>query len=507
MTKTKIDIPSKGCAVLLLGGSASGKTTFAQREGIAFRGRILSADHLSEIVMRVHNNAHTFSTLYPTLYAKVEQIVAMGINARNKYYAPTDNEHRWPQNIRLSSNAPFVLRRQIATLLNNGIKGANCGQRAYFDSRIERMARNKGNILIDMTGSEQSVNHYVSLLKKHDYKIMVIWVVANRNYALMWNRRRQRCMKDSAVHAGHNAPNSYLSSFLTSDRAKDIDKVWIVFNTTESINRAMTPDEERSRCQELCKNGERFILSDSTSCRLKAVLGKMEDNPSGMNNTPTDSLVYQCDAQGREIIIDEEFIQHYTQEVATINGERIRALLKLNHKGDVVVDKQGKPMFQKPTKDEPTYPYIAIRKEDCGKRICRRHRNGSPKYHSTQTPRTYLSTSQMDDLFWQLEQYNSCASKSDAPVLEIKDLIGSFEANQLEIFNTQISKCYDRLNIKRLKLPQEPALVYDVNRPIRQQYKSDLEFIKAEEAYTIQHQRYIQYEAAWNAFNRKIKLQ
>lgn len=505
-TDTPTAFPSRGWALFLLGGSASGKTTFIEREHFPFRGRVLSADRLSDLVMRVHNHASCYYRRYPALFEQVEQIVRAGLNAHNRYLAPQD-EQRWPQNIHLTYDTNYLLERSMATLLSNCVH-SSYGREAYFRGCIERMRPKMGNLIFDMTGDKNSVSHYIPMLREAGYRILVIWVVANRNCALIWNRYRRRRMKDSAVHLGHNAPNGFLPEYLKGAAGTEVDRAMLVFNSTESFRREMTAEEYASRCIELSKVDGRFVIPSEVEARLMRVLGKMEDNPLGNNGVESDEPVWQTDAKGREMIIDENFIARYTAEVTMDDGRTIRALYKLDCKGGIVLEKDRKtPKFLSPEKWDPYYPYIPVREEDLGCKVCRRERGGAIKYRKIRLPRTYIDPRSMNKIFRRVAQYNLLAEERGLPQVSIRDLAESFESEQKSCFEKSLSCLYVSAGMKEPPLPQMPREVYDVNPPCRVQFLSGEEYVRAVADYDRSHRQYEENLREWQEYCRTTDCQ
>lgn len=499
ITEQATAFPRRGWALLLLGGSASGKSTFIEREHFPFGGRVLSADHLSDVVMRVHNHAAYYARRYPALCREVEQLVRSGLNARNKRLSPHDDD-RWPQNIRLMCDTNSLLSRSMSALLSNAVHGKG-GRRAYFEGCIERRRSTLGNLIFDMTGDSESIHHYVPILREAGYRILLIWVVANRNYSLIWNRARQRRMKDSAVHVGHNAPNSCLRDYLLQEAGAEIDRAMVVFNTTESLRRAMTDEEWASRRVELPKCDGRFVFPPEVERRLVSVLGKMEVNPLGKEGVPDNRPLFQTDARGRVMVVDEEFLAHRTGEVTTPDGHRFRALYKMDCKGKVVMRKEGcGPQFLCPEKDDPFYPYIPVSEKDFGRKICRRERNGKIKYHKKRIAPTYIDSRGMNRMFWRLAQYNALAAESGRRQVTMPEVVESFEAEQKSHFDRNLTRLYAELGRKEPRLPSLPHEVFDVNPPFRGQFLSEEEYAQAVAVFEEQHRRFEENFRQWEAF-------
>jgi len=260
--------PDNGWAIVFAGGSASGKSTLIRN--FSFKGEVLSTDSMGEDLMEVHNNPQRYSVEEPEKFELVEKIVKAGLYSR----FPQRNVLNKVQNIRLDFDCPTVLPRTLSALLSNG---AHSNKKAYFKSRIKDCAANgMKNLILDMTGKASEVEYYTDYLKKKGYKVALVWVVANRSVALLWNANRARSMKVTGVHKGHNNPVHLLLD-LQEDRCDVFDEAWIVFNSTESIHRSMTEQELQSRVVQIEKKNGSFAMPADVASRITSVLGETDE--------------------------------------------------------------------------------------------------------------------------------------------------------------------------------------------------------------------------------------
>ena len=268
-----------GWAVILAGGSASGKSTFIKEKkdhgGFGVLGwPVLSTDTWGEEHMDIHNNPANAKE-HPEQFATAEAIVKAGMYSKfpNKYLL---NKVR---NLRLDFNCPTVSPSTLSALLSNG---AHKYKEKYFKQKIDEYSTGTGNIILDMTGKEREVNLYADYLHEKGYNVALVWVITNRNVALLWNAQRRRNMKISGVHHGHNGPNKWLLEGLKDGRCNKFEDVWIVFNSTESIGREMTEEEKENDIIHIEKHSNAFFLLDKdVEERIKSVLGPNCDSDEG----------------------------------------------------------------------------------------------------------------------------------------------------------------------------------------------------------------------------------
>ena len=257
------DNPKSGWAIILAGGSASGKSTFIRN--MSFKGRVLSTDTWGEEHMDIHNNPDNAGER-PEQFATAEAIVKAGMYSRfpNRYLL---NKVR---NLRLDFDCPTVSPSTLSALLSNG---AHRYKEKYFKQKIDECSAEMANVILDMTGKEREVNLYADYLQGKGYKVALVWVVTNRNVALLWNAQRRRSIKTSGVHAGHNGPNKWLLEGLLDGRCNMFDDVWVVFNSTESIGREMTPEEKATAMVHVEKKNGALEVGRDVAERIRRVLG------------------------------------------------------------------------------------------------------------------------------------------------------------------------------------------------------------------------------------------
>lgn len=501
--------PENGWAIIFAGGSASGKSTLIKNGRLKFKGEALSTDTLGEEMIEVHNNAAKYATEDPQRLKEAEKLVAAGLVSRY----PETNILNKVQNLVLDFDAKTVSTGKVSTILSNG---AHAQKESFFKHRIDANAANGlANVLLDMTGKEREVNLYTEYLKEKGYKIALVWVITNRSVALLWNHLRPRSMKVGAVHTGHDEPNKYLLQALMDGRLKDMDDAWLVFNSTESIGREMTDEEKSCSAVRLTKNIDgKFLVDEILAKNVKAVLGPNRPSAEGENaETPQ----WQKDETGKsDLIIDDAFFEKYTREVTLENGSKARALLQLRSaydkkKGGLVVFDDGpngtnEPKLQKcNSEDTPTYPYVIYTEADKGKKVQRRHGNGSKyklKYEKSvnEDNKKYASDDWMDKFFTRISLLKKVAEQNGINVPCIKEFIVSFLDSDKKECENRIKAFYKEHHLKEPALPAKPKECYNVNPPVREQFRSDASYNTAVELYPQQKADYEKAVREWNKY-------
>ena len=140
------------------------------------------------------------------------------------------------------------------------------------------------NIIFDLTGKNVAeLKNNCEQVKQAGYKTYLVWVVTNRDVALVQNLTRPRVVPQDIFHKIHNAILANLPAFIKTDAANYFDECWILFGTTKKLPKDMTPEEAKelhdNRAFKLTKNGDGFEISEELSNRLYDILGEMEENP------------------------------------------------------------------------------------------------------------------------------------------------------------------------------------------------------------------------------------
>ena len=140
------------------------------------------------------------------------------------------------------------------------------------------------NVIFDITGKNVAkLKQRCEKVKKIGYKTSLVWVVSNRDVALVQNLKRPRVVPQDIFHKIHNAILANLPDFIKNEAANYFDECWLLFSSTKKLHKNMTPEEEKelhdNRAFKLAKKGEGFEISNELSNRLYDILGEMEENP------------------------------------------------------------------------------------------------------------------------------------------------------------------------------------------------------------------------------------
>lgn len=252
--------PKFGWAIIMVGGTSSGKTTsisgrFSQTSGkqiqspkILLRGKLLSIDALKEI------------------YIYLQKL------KNNKNIENDDELHNL-----------VVDKGWIKKLRINFFK--------------EQDKRKLPNVIFDMTSKdEKTLIITAKKLKKLGYKIALIWTVTNINIAYERNQnRKERVTPKEILFNNHLSIKKYIYDFIKTKASKYYNEIWILINSGSSGIK-LTPDEQelinQMSCIQLRKSDNQFDISDKTVNFINSILS---------GNINNDSLNYLKDLKKKDI--------------------------------------------------------------------------------------------------------------------------------------------------------------------------------------------------------------
>lgn len=138
------------------------------------------------------------------------------------------------------------------------------------------------NVVFDVTGD--NVNKLIknaTITKELGYNTALVWVITNREEAMVRNVLRDRTVSDTVLHTKHNMINTELYKFITTQAGNYFDECWIVFNS--NAHAGGTSEEaawlEQHRVIQLKKNGNSFKPTTREFARIFMTLGEQEPNP------------------------------------------------------------------------------------------------------------------------------------------------------------------------------------------------------------------------------------
>lgn len=140
------------------------------------------------------------------------------------------------------------------------------------------------NVVFDITGkSVSSLERYTMMAKEMGYKVSFVWVVTNRNVAIVRNLMRSRVVPQNIFHQTHNQVRDSIFPFLKGDFARFVDEAWIVFSGDMDIevsNDQVNPtvrDELKGKAFKLVKMGDRFTTLVKLEGKTVDIAGKVAE--------------------------------------------------------------------------------------------------------------------------------------------------------------------------------------------------------------------------------------
>ena len=232
--------PNNGWAVIILGGSGSGKGWFKNNK-LPIDGKIIDVDNLKDKFSEMGLDKEILNgETYNSKNVKHVSAIHKAVHDRH-----------WKDKI---------LRNFFRTNILNG--------------RLD-------NIIFDITGQspENSVtNKIISLTYLLGYKVCCIWVIAKREEAMIRNIQRPRSVPDETLHNIHASLAKNLPEFLQKNNtAKYINDLWLYFSTPLDIKRPYnSKEEDRNALIKVNKiidvNGSKFVFDDDIKNRLDKYL-------------------------------------------------------------------------------------------------------------------------------------------------------------------------------------------------------------------------------------------
>lgn len=139
------------------------------------------------------------------------------------------------------------------------------------------------NLIFDITGkSSTKLMNIAKTCKSLGYSTTIIWVVTNRQVAMLRNLMRERVVGERLFHEIHNQVNDVLMDFLTSSDAKDYDEGWIVFSSSPDVTDLSKEAQDKlfnDSVFKLKKTGSSFVIDDDLNKKVIEFLGPKEVNP------------------------------------------------------------------------------------------------------------------------------------------------------------------------------------------------------------------------------------
>lgn len=138
------------------------------------------------------------------------------------------------------------------------------------------------NVVFDVTGDDvRKLIKNAKTTKELGYNTALVWVVTNREEAMVRNVLRDRTVGDAIFHTKHNTINRELYKFITTNAGNYFDECWIVFNSNAHAggNSEEAKWLSTHRIIKLKKVGSAFKPTNKEFVRIFMTLGEQEPNP------------------------------------------------------------------------------------------------------------------------------------------------------------------------------------------------------------------------------------
>lgn len=136
------------------------------------------------------------------------------------------------------------------------------------------------NVIFDITGKDEGkLIDIAQTCREVGYEVTLVWVIVNRSRALWNNLDRDRNVKQDVFHSIHNQVNIVIPNFIKSKAGMYIDNVWLVYNSSETLGQK-TDQEKKNTAVSLEKQGNGFVMSKEDEEQLMRMLGNNEPNPN-----------------------------------------------------------------------------------------------------------------------------------------------------------------------------------------------------------------------------------
>lgn len=242
--------PKNGWALVMAGGAGSGKGSAIARQ-ILLDGKILDVDQMKSV----------FSKISAT--GDLSKKIA-------KYTGGREFDFKNEQDVmdlHAIIGVELGLDKKKTELLLKSISSGNF----------------LNNIIFDITGkSSTKLMNIANSVKRLGYKASLVWVVTNRQVAMLRNLMRSRVVGERLFHEIHNQVNDTLLSFIRSDDSKDYDEAWILFSSDSRVS-DLSAEEQKNLMNnsvfKLKKSGSGFEIGEDLLKRIVDVLGPNEISP------------------------------------------------------------------------------------------------------------------------------------------------------------------------------------------------------------------------------------
>ena len=293
--------PPYGWAVIMCGGPGVGKTT-ATKMHIPIQAKVISSDYFKEVYADMVNLENTPNFKGEKIFSRNDPYV------NNELDIPKSNDGvvwdlrnpRQAAQINRIGDIHKLYKNQLSNLL-----------------KTNSNSRYLPNLIFDTAGRNKDViNQIFNFLRQiGNYKVSLVWVVANRNVAYASMLGRDRLVPDDAFHDAHNgiyrekgSGNNTTAPEILRKHSNEIDEAWIIVNSSFDTNanggrvdRRPNSKENESNVVKLEKVGSHFVIPE--------YFGTDERKPfmGGKKNVSMEDIVGQrVRRMGRRNPVDDE---------------------------------------------------------------------------------------------------------------------------------------------------------------------------------------------------------
>ena len=232
--------PESGYATILAGGPGSGKSYISSRK-IAIDAKVFDVDRLKQLYIMAQKSGKITDT--------------------------RDYDLSKPEDV-------SALHQKVKDL---GLKDKQ--EEAFYNSLSKDRLP---NIMYDITGDDPNkLEKLGAKLKSVGYKVTLVWVITNRQIAMIQNLSRSRIVSQKIFHEIHNAIAKNVFPFLKA-RASSYDEAWLIFNSKEAVKEL--PHSTKKQLDnigivKLEKQGKGFNIPNDIAMMIYNILGPNESDP------------------------------------------------------------------------------------------------------------------------------------------------------------------------------------------------------------------------------------
>ena len=150
----------------------------------------------------------------------------------------------------------------------------------WFVGSLEKGKGRLPNIILDTTGKSKVEKNALEFKKNWGYKVAVVWVLTNRQWAMFRNMIRDRVVPEDIFHEIHDGVKKNMKNVIQTG-AGVIDEFWlvwsgekgdVVFNELPKSARGL-----KGTTMKLVKQGSSFVLSERDKKQIGDLMSAIDD--------------------------------------------------------------------------------------------------------------------------------------------------------------------------------------------------------------------------------------